>query len=44
MYGDFGIGSTEVTVFLVIATVVWGLRVLTSITKTPGLNDQRRIQ
>ncbi len=33
----FGIGPTEVIVFLIIAIIVWGLRVLASITKTPPL-------
>jgi hypothetical protein len=42
MYGDFGIGATEVIVFSIIALIVWGLRVLATITKTPPLNEQRR--
>jgi hypothetical protein len=44
MYGDIGIGATEVIVFSVIALILCGLRVLAIITKTPPLNEQRRNQ
>jgi hypothetical protein len=44
MYGDLGIGETEVIVFSIIGLIVWGLRVLANITKTPPLNEQRRNQ
>jgi hypothetical protein len=38
MFDDFGIGATEVIVFLTIAGIGWGLYVLAKITKTPPLN------
>ena len=38
MYEDFGIGPTEVIVFLIIAAIVWALFALAAATKTPSLN------
>jgi hypothetical protein len=41
MHGDFGIGATEVIVFSIIASIVWGLRVLATATRTRPLNEKR---
>jgi hypothetical protein len=35
MFDDFGIGATEVIVFLALAAIGWGLYALATITKTP---------
>jgi hypothetical protein len=43
MYDDFGIGATEVIVFLIIGAFLWGLISLAAATRRrPGFHERRR--
>jgi hypothetical protein len=43
MYDDFGIGATEVIVFLIIGALLWGLISLAAATsRRPRIHDRRR--
>ena len=42
MYDDFGIGATEVIVFLIVGAVLWGLFALAAVTRRrPGIHKRK---